>query len=166
MSKQIRRGVTFASLPLQPSQASLGSAAKDIDADWSLLVVKAYQVKGIHSRPPANGATADRIPTGNTPQLFTGSVSWLPSGSGLAIPNPGIMRGKPVGLWWRSEVEARNFLNHSCTFFLTEEFVRCTRGWAGRSCLTWRDRSVRRETRLTRAEVTSRVERPFSGHLL
>jgi hypothetical protein len=67
---------------------------------------------------PANGATADRIPTGNTPLLFTGSVGWLPSGSGLPIPDPGFVQGKPVGLWWRAEVDARGFMKPLVHVFL------------------------------------------------
>ena len=46
---------------------------------------------------PAKG----KIPTGNTPNEYPGTVGWLPSGRGLAIPAPAIVNGKPVGLWWK-----------------------------------------------------------------
>lgn len=46
-------------------------------------------------------AVKGKIPIGDTPDLFPGSVGWLPSGRGVAIPTPTIIDGKPVGLWWR-----------------------------------------------------------------
>lgn len=48
--------------------------------------------------PPA---TASRIPTGSTPGLYPGMPGWLPSGAGVPIPDPAIVDGKPVGLWWQ-----------------------------------------------------------------
>ena len=44
--------------------------------------------------------TASRIPTGSTPRLYPGMPGWLPSGAGIPIPDPAIVDGKPVGLWW------------------------------------------------------------------
>lgn len=52
------------------------------------------------ANPPA-AAVQSRIPIGNTPGLYPGMPGWLPSGSGLQIPDPAIVGGKPVGLWWQ-----------------------------------------------------------------
>lgn len=189
---QARR--SYCQFALQPSQASLGSAATDIDAEWNLLVVKAYRVKSpaatsafsqpgapesiVRTAPTSKGnvpniistvtvlrfpdryvsvlfnaphaeaveacksdamllygsirmnpsaapapatqqGTADRIPHGNTPQLFAGSPGWLPSGTGLPIPDPGFVQGLPVGLWWRSEPDARGGLKAVVHVFLS-----------------------------------------------
>ncbi|MCC7229522.1 MAG: hypothetical protein IT203_03945 [Fimbriimonadaceae bacterium] len=49
----------------------------------------------------AAASGSGKIPTGNAPDLFPGSVGWLPSGRGVPIPAPTISNGKPVGLWWK-----------------------------------------------------------------
>ncbi len=51
---------------------------------------------------PAATATAGRIPTGATPTLYPGMPGWLPSGTGVPVPDPAIVDGKPVGLWWQA----------------------------------------------------------------
>lgn len=53
------------------------------------------------SASPAAPAEPRRIPTGITPGLYPGMPGWLPSGSGLPIPEAAIVDGKPVGLWWQ-----------------------------------------------------------------
>jgi hypothetical protein len=44
--------------------------------------------------------TRGSIPTGNTPDLFPGMPGWLPSGNGVAIPEPRLVDDRPEGLWW------------------------------------------------------------------
>ena len=51
---------------------------------------------------PAAPVPVGRIPTGSTPRLYPGMPGWLPSGTGVPIPNPAIVDGKPVGLWWQA----------------------------------------------------------------
>lgn len=50
----------------------------------------------------APAVPSGRIPTGSTPRLYPGMPGWLPSGTGVQIPNPAIVDGKPVGLWWQA----------------------------------------------------------------
>lgn len=47
-------------------------------------------------------APTGRIPTGVTPNLYPGMPGWLPSSSGVPLPDPAMVDGKPVGLWWRA----------------------------------------------------------------
>jgi hypothetical protein len=70
-------------------------------------------VGGVNQPPPPAG-----IPTGNTPQLFPGMPGWLPSGTGLPIPQPGFSQGMPVGLWWKARVEAPGNLKPEIHVFL------------------------------------------------
>jgi hypothetical protein len=63
-------------------------------------------------------AAAADIPTGNTPQLFPGMPGWLPSGTGLPVPQPGFSQGMPVGLWWKAEADGRGFLKAAVHVFL------------------------------------------------
>ena len=63
----------------------------------SLAFKSANSTQPATSTAPANG----RIPTGNTPDSYLGSVGWLPSGKGVPIPRPDVVNGKPVGLWWK-----------------------------------------------------------------
>ena len=62
--------------------------------------------------PPAD------MPTGNTPRLFPGMPGWLPSGTGLPIPQPGFSRGMPVGLWWKAEADAQGYFKAAVDVFL------------------------------------------------
>lgn len=50
---------------------------------------------------PTTAKRAGKIPTGNTPDLFPGSIGWLPSGVGVPIPEAAIVNGLPQGLWWK-----------------------------------------------------------------
>lgn len=53
--------------------------------------------------PETRGSTL----TGHTPDLTPGTPGWLPSGSGVRIPMPEVVNGRPEGLWWhlRSQPE-------------------------------------------------------------
>lgn len=42
--------------------------------------------------------------TGHTPELAPGTPGWLPSGSGVRIPMPAVVDGRPEGLWWHQEI--------------------------------------------------------------
>lgn len=54
--------------------------------------------------------TRTAIPTGDTPDLFMGMVGWLPSGKGVPIPSAAVTGGKPVGLWWKAQVNNQGLL--------------------------------------------------------
>ncbi len=47
-----------------------------------------------------SASSSERLPTGDTPDLFAGSPGWLPSGRGIPIPPARIVSGRPQGLWW------------------------------------------------------------------
>lgn len=69
--------------------------------------------------PPVNRPQgARRIPTGNTPLLFPGMPDWLPSGNGVPIPDPGFVRGLPVGLWWVADAEGVGNIKADLHIFL------------------------------------------------
>lgn len=51
--------------------------------------------------PPPTTDDGTHLPTGNTPDLYFGSVGWMPSGRGVKIPTTRIANGKPEGMWWR-----------------------------------------------------------------
>jgi hypothetical protein len=59
--------------------------------------------KAAATAPSAGPAVAakGKIPTGETPGFYPGSVGWLPSGKGVPVPKPALVGGKPVGLWWK-----------------------------------------------------------------
>lgn len=60
--------------------------------------------------PPVEGSSGKgKIPTGNTPDLFPGTVGWLPSGHGVPIPTAEIVNGKPIGLWWKAQYDPNTF---------------------------------------------------------
>lgn len=68
---------------------------------------------------PASPA-AGKLPTGDTPDLFPGSVGWLPSGRGVPIPAPRIVAGKPEGLWWTGVFEPGSRLVARTIIFLPD----------------------------------------------
>jgi hypothetical protein len=75
----------------------------------------AASVEGGSNQPPVPTG----MPIGNTPQLFPGMPGWLPSGTGLPIPQPGFNQGMPVGLWWKAESDRPGSSKATVHVFLT-----------------------------------------------
>lgn len=71
---------------------------KHSEAVMELISSLKFKAKGT---PDKGASTAGKIPTGNTPDLISGTPGWLPSGKGVPIPAAAIVNGKPVGLWWK-----------------------------------------------------------------
>lgn len=65
-------------------------------------LIASIEVVGAAPAKPGDAAPkAQKLPTGDTPDLFPGSPGWLPSGRGIAIPTSRLVDGKPEGIWWR-----------------------------------------------------------------
>jgi hypothetical protein len=67
--------------------------------------------------PQAEPPAKSKIPFGDTPRMYPGMVGWRPSGRGLHIPTPGIVEGKPTGLWYElSSTEYASLETTICVF--------------------------------------------------
>ncbi len=60
---------------------------------------------------PAQATLRGAIRTGDTPDLYPGMPGWLPSGKGVPIPAPAIIKGSPVGMWFKTQYESTTFNN-------------------------------------------------------
>jgi hypothetical protein len=97
-------------------QELLNSVAIDPDA------VAPVPVPAIPRTPaPATPTTRGdgHLPTGETPDLYPGSVGWLPSGRGVAIPAARVVKGSPEGMWWHFQTRA-NTTTAITTIFLPD----------------------------------------------
>lgn len=74
------------------------------DAMNSILV-------SIRPVPVSSAAPRSAIRTGDTPDLYPGMPGWLPSGKGVPIPSPAIVKGAPVGMWFKTQYDAATFNN-------------------------------------------------------
>jgi len=63
---------------------------------------------------------SDHLPTGETPDNYPGSVGWLPSGRGAAIPAARLVNGRPQGLWWRYQVKSSTQMSPLPMVFLPD----------------------------------------------
>lgn len=82
--------------------------ATGAEACWEDFAVLLRSIRMTAAAPapvaavPVTAAPAGRIPTGVAPRLYPGMPGWLPSGAGVPLPDPAIVDGKPVGLWWQA----------------------------------------------------------------
>ncbi len=61
-----------------------------------------------------------RLPTGNTPDLYPGSPGWLPSGRGVPYPAPALVGGRPLGLWYYTQLRPNGKLAAVPVVFLPD----------------------------------------------
>ena len=97
--------------------ASNLDAASACQSD-AAAIITSIRLTATALTPAPLPTTTSAIPIGNTPQQFPGSPGWLPSGTGLPVPDPSLDTGKPVGLWWKMGTNSAGVTNAEVHIFL------------------------------------------------
>lgn len=77
----------------------------------------------VSGAPPRSVARGPSLPTGETPDLFPGMPGWLPSGRGVPMPEPEVVGGRPVGLWYSAYSQPSGGMQAVHTLFLEDGTV-------------------------------------------